>query len=78
MRGKRTKRAFISNKKYDSYKCWTNVELCEVFTFLVENIYYVQFEGMIFQLIVGIAIGTNCPPLIADHSFYIVMREILF
>ena len=35
-----TKRVF-SNKKYDSYtsKCWTCAELCEAFTFLVENIY---------------------------------------
>ena len=34
-----TKRAFISDKKYDSYKCWTCAELCEAFTFLMENIY---------------------------------------
>ena len=30
-----TKRAFFSNKKYDSYKCWNCAELCEAFTFLV-------------------------------------------
>ena len=39
---------FFSNKKYDSYKCWTCAELCEAFTFLMENI-YVQFEGMVYQ-----------------------------
>ena len=27
---------------------------------------YVQFEGMIYQQIVGIPMGTNCAPLIAD------------
>ena len=33
----------------------------------MENIYtYVQFEGMIYQQIVGILMGTNCAPLIAD------------
>ena len=33
----------------------------------MENIYtYVQFEGMIYQQIVGIPMGTNCAPLIAD------------
>ena len=36
------KAGFFSNKKYDSYKCWTCAELCEAFTFLMENI-YVQF-----------------------------------
>ena len=49
---------FLSNTKYDSYKCWTCAELCEVFTFFMENI-YVQFEGMVYQQIVGIFIGTN-------------------
>ena len=59
-----TKRAF-SNKKYDLYKCWTCNELCEAFTFLMENI-YVQFEGMAYQQIVEIPMGTNCARLIAD------------
>ena len=46
-------------------------ELCEAFTFLMENI-YVQFYGMVYKQIVGIPMGTNCAPLIAD-LFYIVM-----
>ena len=42
-------------KCYFSYKCWICAELCEAFIFLMENIYtYVQFEGMIYQQIVGI------------------------
>ena len=32
------KAGFFSNKKYDSYKCWTCAELCKAFTFLMENI----------------------------------------
>ena len=59
-----TKRGF-SNKKYDSYKCWTCTELCEAFTFLRDNI-YVQFEGMVYLQIVGIPMGTNCAQLISD------------
>ena len=31
----------------------------------MENI-YVQFHGMVYQQIVGIPMGTNCAPLIAD------------
>ena len=69
------KTGFFSNKKYDSYRCWSCAELCEAFTFLMENI-YVQFDGMVYQQIVGIPVGTNCAPLIAD-VFYIVMRGTL-
>ena len=50
-----------------SYKYRICAELCEAFIFLMENIYtYVQLEGMIYQQIVGIPMGTNCAPLTAD------------
>ena len=62
-------RGFFSNKKYYSYKCWFCAGLCEAFTFLMENI-YVQFDGMVYQQIVGIPMGTNCAPLIADLFLY--------
>ena len=58
----------FSNKKYNSCtvcKCWSCAGFCEAFTLLMENI-YVQFDGMVYQHIVGIPMGTNCVPLIAD------------
>ena len=70
------KTGFFSNKKYDSYKCWSCAELCEAFTFLMENI-YVQFDGMVYQQIVGIPMGTNCAPLIADLFLYCYERDIM-
>ena len=42
-----TKRAFFSNKKYDSYKCLTCAELCEAFTFLMENIYVCNLKACV-------------------------------
>ena len=35
----------------------------------MENI-FVQFEGMVYQEIVGIPMGTNCAPLKADLFSY--------
>ena len=70
------KAGFFINKKYDSYKCWTCTELCEAFTFLIENI-YVQFEGMVHQQIVGIPMGTNCAPLIADLFLFCYQRDFM-
>ena len=57
-------------------KCWTCTEFSEAFTFLMENI-YVQFDGLIYQQIVGIHMGTNCAPLIADLFLYCT-RGILY
>ena len=70
------RRDFISNKKYDLYTCWTCTELCEPFTFLMENI-YVQFDGMVYQQIVGILMGTNCAPLIADLFLYCYEKDFM-
>ena len=44
--------------------------------FLVDNI-YVRFGGQLFQQIVGIPIGTNCAPLLADLFVYSFENEFL-
>ena len=64
------------NKKYDSYICWSCTELCEAFTFLMENI-CVHFNGMVYQQIVGIHMGTKCAPLIADLFLYCYERDFM-
>ena len=42
----------------------------------MENI-YVQMDGMVYQQIVGIPMGTNFAPLIADLLF-MLLREGLY
>ena len=64
------RQGFLSKEKCDSYKCWCCAELCEAFTFFIENI-YVQFDDMVYQQIVGIPMGTNCAPLIADLFLFV-------
>ena len=52
------------------------MEFSEAFTFLMKNI-YVQFDGMVYQQIVGIPMGTNCAPLIADLFLYCYERDFI-
>ena len=44
--------------------------------FLVDNI-YVRFGGQLFQQMVGIPMGTNCAPLLADLFLYSYEDEFL-
>ena len=44
--------------------------------FLVDNI-YVRFGGQLFQQMVGIPIGTNCAPLLANLFLYSYENEFL-
>ena len=68
----------LSNEKYryNLYKCWTCAGLCEAWTFLMENI-YVQFEGMLYQQVVGIPMDKTCAPLRADLFLYRYERDFL-
>ena len=36
-----------------------------------------QFDGMVYQQIVGIPMGTNCAPLIADLFLYCNERDFM-
>ena len=47
--------------------------MCEALTFLLDNI-YIRFGSKLYGQIVGISMGTNCAPLVAD-LFCSVMRE---
>ena len=42
----------------------------------MENI-YVQLNGMVYQQIVGIPMGTNCAPLITDLFLYCYERDFM-
>jgi hypothetical protein len=44
--------------------------------FLIDNI-FVSFGGILFQQVVGIPIGTNCAPLLADLFVYSYESEFL-
>ena len=42
--------------------------------FLIDNI-FVQFGGRLFRQVIGIPIGTNCAPLLADLFLYSYENE---
>ena len=48
---------------------YTEVEVINMVHFIVDNI-FVEFGGYIYQQIVGIPMGTNCAPLLADLFLY--------
>ena len=53
---------------------WTPDELCDALSFLLDNI-YVRFSDTVYRQVVGIPMGTNCAPLIADLFLYTFERD---
>tara|TARA_Y100001956_G_scaffold4622_1_gene4217 strand:- start:330 stop:1772 length:1443 start_codon:yes stop_codon:yes gene_type:complete len=58
-------KAFFTNDKYDGYHMWTNMDVCQALVFLLDNI-FVKFGHKIYRQVIGIPMGTNCAPLVAD------------
>ena len=55
---------------------YTADDICKMIEFLVDNV-YVRFGGQLFRQMVGIPMGTNCAPLLADLFLYSYENEFL-
>ena len=53
---------------------YTVNDICKMIEFLVDNI-YVRIGGQLFRQMVGIPMGTNCAPLLADLFLYSYENE---
>ena len=71
----RNKSYFTSDPLNGDNKYTAN-DICKMIEFLVDNI-YVRFGGQLFRQMVGIPIGTNCAPLLADLFLYSYENEFL-
>ena len=60
----------------DSKSKYTEEDIIKMLEFLVDNI-FVVFAGKVFQQIIGIPMGTNCAPLLADLFLYSFIQSLL-
>ena len=67
---------YFSNKFQKGKTCYTEEQVISMLEFLIDNI-FVSFGGILFQQIVGIPMGTNCAPLLADLFLYSYESEFL-
>ena len=64
---------YMYDKRYDKRKP-TNV--CDALSYLLDNI-YIRFGTKLYRQIVGIPMGTNCAPLVADLFLYCYERDFM-
>ena len=58
------------------YKLWSCQNVCEALIYLLDNI-YVRFGIKLYRQIVGIPMGTNCAPLVADLFLFCYERNFM-
>ena len=69
-------RAFFTNETIKHYTMWTCSDVCESLAFLLDNI-FVRHGDVIYRQVIGIPMGTNCAPLIADLFLYCYERDFM-
>jgi hypothetical protein len=67
---------YFSNKIQKGKTCYSEEQVISMLEFLIDNI-FVYFGGALFQQVVGIPMGTNCAPLLADLFLYSYESEFL-
>ena len=67
---------FFTSKKHRHYTLWSCQKVCEALTFLLDNI-YIRFGIKLFRQIVGIPMGTNCAPLVAELLLFCYERDFM-
>ena len=61
--------AYFVKDESDAKQKFTHTDIIQMLNFLIDNI-YIEFGGIIFQQTIGIPMGTNCAPLLADLFLY--------
>ena len=62
------KKAFSTSDAIRNNNLWSCQKVCEALTFLFDNNYF-RFCSKLYRQIVGMPMGTNCAPLVADFFF---------
>ena len=68
------RKAFFTSSDQSRYTLWSCQNVCDALSYLLDNI-YIRFGTKLYRQIVGIPMGTNCAPLVAD-LFYTATKEI--
>ena len=70
------KNAFFTFDVVRNNNLWSCQKVCEALTFFLDNI-YIRFGCKLFRQIVGIPMGTNCAPLVADLFLFYYERNFM-
>ena len=68
--------AFFTPEKPKKYHAWSCQNKCGALTFLLDNI-FIRFCTNLYRQVVGIPMGTNCAPLVADLFLFCNERDFM-
>ena len=66
----------LASIMHRNYTLWPCQKVCEALTFLLDN-NYIRLSTKLFRQILGIPMGTNCAPLVADLFLLCYERDFM-
>ena len=70
------KNAFFTSEQTKPYKLWSCQKMYDALHYLLDNI-FIRFGSKLYRQTVGIAMGTNCAPLVADLFLFCYERDFM-
>ena len=70
------RQAFLTSEDTKRHKLWSCQNMYEALIYLLDNI-YIRFGTKLYRQSVGIPMGTNCAPLIADLFLFCYERDFM-
>ena len=70
------KNAIFTSEQPKRYKLWLCQKMCDALHYLLDKI-FIRFGSKLYRQIVGIPMGTNCAPLVADLFLFCYERDFM-
>ena len=67
---------FFTSENPRKYHAWSCQNACDALTFLLDNT-FIRFGTKLYRKVVGIPMGTNCAPLVADLFLLCYERDFM-
>ena len=68
------KMPFFTSEHPKRYKSWSCQKMCDALHYLLDNT-FIRFGSKLYRQIVGILMGTDCAPLVADLFLFSYERD---
>ena len=66
--------SFFNSEKPKRYKLWSCQKMSDALHYLLDKV-FIRFYSKLYRQIVGIPMGTNCAPLVADLFLFCYDRQ---
>ena len=70
------KNALFTSEQPKRYQLWSCQKMCDALHYLLDNM-FIRFGVKLYRQIVGIPMGTNCAPLVADLVLFCYERDFM-